>query len=932
MISAFLSKNYSSLALILFCMLAACNPSGSEKSAEITHFKVDSTAVAMADSLLSAGNSVYYQGDRATAQLNYEKADSIFVAQRQFGKAVKTTMNLSQLAQGSMQSVDSMYKLIKRAETYSQQLPEMAFERGHVYQRFADIKSMEELHRDAQYYTLQSLKYFMAHEDSIESAKMEIRGMYSQLASTEYLMYNYEAAEKYIQQGVAYAKENDLSPVHLQTLLLAIYLERDDFPNANALAAEVEGSGHLETAFLYTSFDYFLRRIELARNQGDYQGAERYVFKVDSMINGSAYGKHFTQWYGRQERGDVYLDQKNYEKALSIYEAIQYDPLEVRKRPDIYAYDHRIRAFCNYKLGNIEGFKRDIQIAINTHLTKDGKSDDFFAEMEYENSLYKGRFAYILYVKGFLSEELFQRTRDPRYRRIALHTFTQQHELLKEIGLMSQEDNFLDREEFDANYGAFLHILFDNWQQQPNTENFYKALTIADQSKSSAISKEVRLLKRRRYFKNVPAELLDKERVLQGQLDTLNDVANPRYSVQKDSIEKQYEALKNTFREKYPRYFSLSYGTQKPIQELISEHFSAYNILEYSVANDTVYVFNINEGRTKMAQVALDEPLNESLNATISAVRSNTGDYEENLQYLQRELARPFLSDDKPVLVVFDDLLHLLPDLLFQSSDGSVPVVLRMNNLSDYTPKLSENLDRALIMAPFAGQAGRTQPQLPGSDEEVKNINQEIGGTIKLDEAATKSAFLTEANNFSVIHIATHSELDKDQPYASRIYFSDQQSELPSDSELKLEEIYNLRLSADLVTLSSCESGIGIEQKGRGLHSISNAFNYAGVSATVMSLWKVPDRETSELMELFYTKLKEGLPKDEALQQAKIAYVDSRTDAALKHPFYWSGFVIAGDPSPIKISAPIPWIYWAGGGLALLIVFGIFYKRTEKTA
>ena len=127
-----------------------------------------------------------------------KKADSIFVAQRQFGKAVKTTMNLSQLAQGSMQSVDSMYKLIKRAETYSQQLPEMAFERGHVYQRFADIKSMEELHRDAQYYTLQSLKYFMAHEDSIDSAKMEIRGMYSQLASTEYLMYNYEAAEKYI--------------------------------------------------------------------------------------------------------------------------------------------------------------------------------------------------------------------------------------------------------------------------------------------------------------------------------------------------------------------------------------------------------------------------------------------------------------------------------------------------------------------------------------------------------------------------------------------------------------------------------------------------------------------------------------------------------------------------------------------------------------
>jgi CHAT domain-containing protein len=100
-----------------------------------------------------------------------------------------------------------------------------------------------------------------------------------------------------------------------------------------------------------------------------------------------------------------------------------------------------------------------------------------------------------------------------------------------------------------------------------------------------------------------------------------------------------------------------------------------------------------------------------------------------------------------------------------------------------------------------------------------------------------------------------------------------------------------VRLHADLVTLSACETGFGQELGGEGLGSLTRAFLYAGAGSVVASLWSVADESTAELMTAFYRELRAGTPKDEALRRAQAGLLRGRH----RHPFHWAAFQLHGD-------------------------------------
>jgi len=154
-------------------------------------------------------------------------------------------------------------------------------------------------------------------------------------------------------------------------------------------------------------------------------------------------------------------------------------------------------------------------------------------------------------------------------------------------------------------------------------------------------------------------------------------------------------------------------------------------------------------------------------------------------------------------------------------------------------------------------------------------------------------------------------------PEFSNLSFSSEE-----DGKLFISELYNMNLNADLAVLSACNTGAGNLEKGEGLINVSRAFTYAGVPSTVTSLWKVPDQETSQIMISFYRYLKEGKPKNEALQMAKLDYLTNTKDNALKHPYYWAGFVVSGDIEPISNSNSL-WIY----GLGILLLLGLIFRK-----
>ena len=101
-----------------------------------------------------------------------------------------------------------------------------------------------------------------------------------------------------------------------------------------------------------------------------------------------------------------------------------------------------------------------------------------------------------------------------------------------------------------------------------------------------------------------------------------------------------------------------------------------------------------------------------------------------------------------------------------------------------------------------------------------------------------------------------------------------------------------MRIDADLVTLSACETALGKEMGGEGLVGLTRAFQYAGAHSIVASLWSVGDESTADLMRRFYGYLRTGRSKDEALRAAQIDLIRSRT---FSHPFHWGAFTLTGD-------------------------------------
>lgn len=161
--------------------------------------------------------------------------------------------------------------------------------------------------------------------------------------------------------------------------------------------------------------------------------------------------------------------------------------------------------------------------------------------------------------------------------------------------------------------------------------------------------------------------------------------------------------------------------------------------------------------------------------------------------------------------------------------------------------------------------------------------------------AANRTAVLgAQLAGFRYIHFATHGVVDSRYPGLSALVLSQfDERGRPQDGFLRLNDIYGLKLDADLVVLSACETALGRDIRGEGLIGLTQGFLSAGARSLVASLWQVPDRATAELMTQFYRYLlTDGLRPAEALRRAQLWSASQRR---YRHPYYWAGFVLVGD-------------------------------------
>ncbi|MCB0214303.1 MAG: CHAT domain-containing protein, partial [Anaerolineae bacterium] len=243
-----------------------------------------------------------------------------------------------------------------------------------------------------------------------------------------------------------------------------------------------------------------------------------------------------------------------------------------------------------------------------------------------------------------------------------------------------------------------------------------------------------------------------------------------------------------------------------------------------------------------------------------------------------------YLIDDYTLTVLPNaSTLPFIQENAQQTAYSGQPIPLLLGNpvTGDYDTTASLVVDQSQ----YRGQLG----SLPFAEKEAKTIADLFGVEPLIGEAATESAVREQVPQANILHLAAHGEFNPVAPLNSLIALAPDDD---NDGWLTVGESYGLDLEkTDLVVLSACETNLGDLSAGDELVGLTRALIFAGTPSVIASLWAVEDEATSQLMERFYMHLKDGLGKAEALRQAQIEVREE-----YPNPYYWSGFVLSGDP------------------------------------
>ncbi len=252
-------------------------------------------------------------------------------------------------------------------------------------------------------------------------------------------------------------------------------------------------------------------------------------------------------------------------------------------------------------------------------------------------------------------------------------------------------------------------------------------------------------------------------------------------------------------------------------------------------------------------------------------------------------ILRQNYGDRKPP----NQTLEILADPVFTPDDERVKGKLTQET----TEKLEANnlgLNRALRSSDIGGLPKR----LPFTRQEAQTILSLVPSASsrqKLDfDASRTTATDGSLANYQIVHFATHGIANSENPELSGILMSmvDDKGNTVNGF-LRLTDIFNLKLAANLVVLSACQSGMGQNVKGEGMVGLTRGFMYAGAQRVAVSLWSVDDEGTAVLMEKFYQKmLQQKLAPAAALRAAQIEMMQ---DEKWKSPYYWAAFTLQGE-------------------------------------
>lgn len=393
---------------------------------------------------------------------------------------------------------------------------------------------------------------------------------------------------------------------------------------------------------------------------------------------------------------------------------------------------------------------------------------------------------------------------------------------------------------------------------------------------------------------------------LKQQLLLLNEEA-AEYSVVKQqflSAQQEWEGFIRSLEKKYPVYYQYKYNNAvqpfSAVRSMLQQN--NQSLIEFFTADSIVYVLFISPANTKLLKIHFKEygaVAKEFMEicSDRSKLNSSYSRYRTLANRLYETLFKPLNVPEGRVIISADD--HLFPfDALL--SDVSTPnsfllkkyafsYAYSMGVLFKGRTKLTATGNSFLGVAPVNYQTYQQLQSLNGADQSLKHIQPHFNtARLLIDKSATKQNFLSNVAQYRTVQIYSHADADSagKQPV---LYLY--------DSVLNLSEIQELQnMHTDMIVLSACNTGVGKNAKGEGVFSLARAFMSAGIPSTVTTLWQVDNKATYQLTEAFYKHLNTGLPKDVAMQKAKLEFIEGG-DPVLQMPYYWAANILLGNTS-----------------------------------
>lgn len=497
---------------------------------------------------------------------------------------------------------------------------------------------------------------------------------------------------------------------------------------------------------------------------------------------------------------------------------------------------------------------------------------------------------------------------------------------------------------YGAIYGAYRDLLLTRGKpraafeihERSRAQSLRELLSERSLDLESALGLELETARR-----NLAAEydtaLATRARVADGTDADALEAANR----QLESIRRRRDDLESRIRAASPALAAVVYPRPVDLDTAQEARDAGTLVLSYALGAERTTLFTLGPepGRFEAVDLGHPDAPRERIRARVREVRSALGEGPSRRDLRRLDSALASLSDSllapvrdaleraERVVIVPDDALHALPFAALNVtpnlnlrdrpvsvvSSVTVATLLEARAGAEGAPRLTAfGVDDAngavgdpIDPGTIATLRGRELGALRFARQEVETLARVFPGRTEtfLGAAASEHRARSAIGDATHVHFAAHAVVDPTRPMDSGLMLA---PEADTNGFLQAWEIVqSMRLDADLVSLSACETALGEDLGSEGMLSLATAFQIVGARSVLATLWRVSDRASAAMMERFYRHLGSGEPKDRALAHAMrdlasgpvaISSADGTpTTADLSHPYYWAGYVLIGD-------------------------------------